>query len=81
MYTAEAEEALLAGDPDFVVDAIDNIDTKVRHLEDGSTCISWIHLSIDRDAHVGRPESWLMTASTPCWLSVQHRSLLQPLVV
>lgn len=29
MYTAEAEDALLAGSPDFVVDAIDNIDTKV----------------------------------------------------
>lgn len=29
MYTAEAEEHLLAGSPDFVVDAIDNIDTKV----------------------------------------------------
>ncbi len=29
MYTAEAEESLLAGKPDFVLDAIDNIDTKV----------------------------------------------------
>ena len=29
MYTAKAEDALLAGSPDFVVDAIDNIDTKV----------------------------------------------------
>lgn len=29
MYTAEAEEGLLAGNPDFVLDAIDNIDTKV----------------------------------------------------
>ena len=35
MYTAEAEDALLAGSPDFVVDAIDNIDTKV-----GQTCRS-----------------------------------------
>lgn len=32
MYTAEAEEALLAGEPDFVVDAIDNIDTKVHKI-------------------------------------------------
>ncbi|GIL46180.1 hypothetical protein Vafri_3235 [Volvox africanus] len=29
MYIAEREEALLSGHPDFVVDAIDNIDTKV----------------------------------------------------
>ncbi|PNH06422.1 hypothetical protein TSOC_007192 [Tetrabaena socialis] len=29
MYTADREEALLAGQPDFVIDAIDNIDTKV----------------------------------------------------
>ena len=29
MYTQEGEEALLAGAPDFVLDAIDNIDTKV----------------------------------------------------
>lgn len=30
MYTAEREEALLSGEPTFVLDAIDNIDTKVR---------------------------------------------------
>lgn len=30
MYTPEAEERLLGGSPDFVLDAIDNIDTKVR---------------------------------------------------
>lgn len=29
MYTPEAEEQLLGGSPDFVLDAIDNIDTKV----------------------------------------------------
>lgn len=29
MYTPEAEERLLGGRPDFVLDAIDNIDTKV----------------------------------------------------
>jgi hypothetical protein len=29
MYTGEGEEALLGGGPDFVIDAIDNIDTKV----------------------------------------------------
>jgi hypothetical protein len=29
MYTADKEEALLGGQPDFVLDAIDNIDTKV----------------------------------------------------
>ncbi len=29
MYTQEREEELLAGDPSFVLDAIDNIDTKV----------------------------------------------------
>ncbi|EFN56689.1 hypothetical protein CHLNCDRAFT_21979 [Chlorella variabilis] len=32
MYTQEGEEALLAGAPDFVLDAIDNIDTKVALL-------------------------------------------------
>ena len=32
MYSAEAEEELLAGSPDFVIDAIDNIDTKVLLL-------------------------------------------------
>ena len=30
MYTEEAEEELLSGRPDFVLDAIDNIDTKVH---------------------------------------------------
>lgn len=30
MYTAEAEERLLGGRPDYVLDAIDNIDTKAR---------------------------------------------------
>lgn len=30
MYTADREEQLLAGNPSFVLDAIDNIDTKVR---------------------------------------------------
>ena len=29
MYTAEGEERLLGGSPDFVLDAIDNIETKV----------------------------------------------------
>jgi len=29
MFTAEDEDRLLAGNPDFVVDAIDDIDTKV----------------------------------------------------
>ena len=29
MYTPEAEEQLLGGAPSFVLDAIDNIDTKV----------------------------------------------------
>ncbi|KAI3426846.1 hypothetical protein D9Q98_006792 [Chlorella vulgaris] len=32
MYTGEGEEALLGGGPDFVIDAIDNIDTKVDLL-------------------------------------------------
>lgn len=32
MYTEAAEEQLLGGDPDFVLDAIDNIDTKVELL-------------------------------------------------
>ncbi len=29
MYTVEAEDDLLSGDPDYVLDAIDNIETKV----------------------------------------------------
>lgn len=29
MYTAEREEELLSGNPDYVLDAIDNLDTKV----------------------------------------------------
>ena len=32
MYTEAAEEQLLGGSPDFVLDAIDNIDTKVELL-------------------------------------------------
>ena len=32
MYTGAAEEQLLGGQPDFVLDAIDNIDTKVALL-------------------------------------------------
>ena len=32
MYSKEAEEELLEGKPDFVLDAIDNIDTKVALL-------------------------------------------------
>lgn len=32
MYTEAAEEQLLGGSPDFVLDAIDNIDTKVALL-------------------------------------------------
>tara|TARA_B100000767_G_scaffold195042_1_gene182091 strand:+ start:222 stop:821 length:600 start_codon:yes stop_codon:yes gene_type:complete len=32
MYQKEAEEELLGGEPDFVVDCIDNIDTKVELL-------------------------------------------------
>ncbi len=32
MYTPEDEDALLSGQPDYVLDAIDNIDTKVALL-------------------------------------------------
>ena len=32
MYSEEAEDDLLQGSPDFVLDAIDNIDTKVALL-------------------------------------------------
>lgn len=32
MYTEETEEQLLGGNPDYVLDAIDNIDTKVALL-------------------------------------------------
>ncbi|GFY87634.1 NAD(P)-binding Rossmann-fold superfamily protein [Actinidia rufa] len=31
LYDASSEEEILSGDPDFVLDCIDNIDTKVRH--------------------------------------------------
>ena len=30
MYSSQEEENLLRGDPDFVIDAIDDIDTKVN---------------------------------------------------
>ena len=36
MYTAEMEERLLSGNPDFVLDAIDNLDTKVKALSESS---------------------------------------------
>ena len=32
MYTADKEEQLLGGSPDFVLDAIDNINTKVGQI-------------------------------------------------
>jgi tRNA A37 threonylcarbamoyladenosine dehydratase len=32
MYSSDAEEEVLSGAPDFVVDAIDNIDTKIELL-------------------------------------------------
>lgn len=32
MFTAESEERLLQGNPDYVVDAIDDIDTKVDSI-------------------------------------------------
>lgn len=32
MFTAEAADSLLSGDLDFVLDAIDNIDTKVHSM-------------------------------------------------
>ena len=37
MYTEEREEALLCGSPDYVIDAIDNIDTKVSAA--GGVCL------------------------------------------
>jgi tRNA threonylcarbamoyladenosine dehydratase len=38
MYTQESEERLLSGQPTFVIDAIDNIDTKVC----ASTADMWV---------------------------------------
>ena len=32
MFTEENADELLSGKPDFVLDAIDNIDTKVNHI-------------------------------------------------
>lgn len=36
MYTQDAEEELLSEQPDFVLDAIDDIDTKARAAEHGN---------------------------------------------
>jgi hypothetical protein len=46
MYTAEAEEDLLSGNPDYVLDAIDNIDTKVwpHILSTVSSCCYLLHM-------------------------------------
>jgi hypothetical protein len=38
MFTAEKEEQLLSGNPTFVLDAIDNIDTKVSTRENQGLC-------------------------------------------
>jgi tRNA A37 threonylcarbamoyladenosine dehydratase len=44
MYTAEAEDALLSGNPDYVLDAIDNIETKVSLIQATLTIdSSWYH--------------------------------------
>ena len=41
MYKAEAEEHLLGGAPDFVLDAIDNIHTKASATRPGSRGRNW----------------------------------------
>lgn len=46
MYTAEKEDQLLGGNPDFVLDAIDNIDTKVGRQtgrQAGKQAVSTMH--------------------------------------
>ncbi len=61
MYTVEAEESALAGAPDFVIDAIDNIDTKVwlpqtRHrLQAHSLFSSGVSRSLPVGSHTGGP--------------------------
>ena len=47
MCTADNVEQLLAGNPDYVLDAIDNIDTKVRHVLlciacQGASAATWL---------------------------------------
>lgn len=32
LYDSSSEEEILSGNPDFVLDCIDNIDTKVKHI-------------------------------------------------
>lgn len=34
MFTAESEASLLEGNPDFVIDCIDDIDTKASYLQE-----------------------------------------------
>jgi hypothetical protein len=43
MFTAEHEETLLEGNPDFVVDAIDDIDTKVINSTMGAPRLDGLH--------------------------------------
>lgn len=60
MYTEAAEEQLLGGEPDYVLDAIDNIDTKVALL---AAC----HrrgIPVLSSAGAGRESEWLR----PCCL-------------
>lgn len=47
MYNDEAEDLVLCGDPDYVIDAIDNTDTKVSECGAGNLLFNSIvcHLS------------------------------------
>lgn len=41
MYTAEREQELLSGNPDYVLDAIDNLDTKVVWTDSHKALVPW----------------------------------------
>ena len=58
MYTSEASEQLLGGSrkPDFLIDAIDNVDTKVRPCRSTSA-------SFHPKYQVAHPEFYLSTCS------------------
>ncbi len=58
MFTAEKEEQLLSGSPDFVLDAIDNIDTKVPFNFQGHKQLSYPSRLSGRllIRHVARPQ-------------------------
>ena len=72
MYTAENEESILGGSPppDYVLDAIDNIDTKVRSPAPGGSAI---HSSPNHQRHFGS-----LALDSSCCARRQHSWAIAP---